>query len=131
MKNRAFIIAVCLTFVLLAYSVSFAQYWALLPPYNLLWPLWSPVLSPPDPLTGTPTPIITELSATTVLPMQPTISPVLSPDTVLPTFPRSAAATIITLPTAAPAVTAYAPLGTLNITPSTLIFLTLFLTLPE
>jgi hypothetical protein len=35
------------------------------------------------------------------------------------------------VPTAAPAVTAYAPLGTLNITPSTLIFLILFLTLPE
>ena len=39
-------------------------------------------------------------------------------------------ATII-IPTAAPTVTAYAPLGTLNITPSTLIFLILYLTLPE
>jgi hypothetical protein len=60
----------------------------------------------------------------------PILSPVLSPYSVLPTFPRAAAATII-IPTAAPAVTAYAPLGTLNITPSTLIFLILYLTLPE
>ncbi|MGA1865209.1 MAG: hypothetical protein ACMUHX_09120, partial [bacterium] len=29
-----------------------AQYWALMPPYNVLWPLWSPALSPINPLTG-------------------------------------------------------------------------------
>lgn len=50
----------------------------------------------------------------------------------VPTIPfRSGAATIITLPaatTAAP-VTAYAPLGTLNLTPSTLVFLILLFTL--
>lgn len=60
----------------------------------------------------------------------PILNPVLSPYPALPTFPRAAAATII-LPTAAPAVTAYAPLGTLNLTPSTLIFLILYLTLAE
>jgi len=55
-------------------------YWASLPPYNLLWPLWSPPLSPAtgpiDPLTGlpTPVPIISELSNNTVLPVQPGIA---------------------------------------------------------
>ena len=60
----------------------------------------------------------------------PALSPVLSPYPILPTFPRAAAATII-IPSAAPTVTAAAPLGTLNLTPSTLIFLLLYLTLAE
>ncbi|MGA1841660.1 MAG: hypothetical protein ACMUIU_13640 [bacterium] len=71
MKNRAFIIIVCLTFVFLAYSFSYAQYWVALPPYNLLWPLWSPVLSPPDPITGLSIPLTTELTGSTILPVQP------------------------------------------------------------
>jgi len=62
----------------------------------------------------------------------PLVNPVLSPFSVLPTLSsRAAAATVITLPTVAPAVTAYAPLGTLNLTPSTLVFLILLFTLPE
>jgi len=48
-----------------------AQYWAPLPPYNTLWPLWSPVLSPPDPITGLPVPIVSSLYPNTVLPVQP------------------------------------------------------------
>jgi hypothetical protein len=49
-----------------------------------------------------------------------------------PSLSRSAATTIIILPQApAPTVTAYAPLGTLNLTPSTLVFLILYLTLHE
>ncbi|MGA1864012.1 MAG: hypothetical protein ACMUHX_03010 [bacterium] len=71
MRNRAFIIIVCLAFVFLAYSFSYAQYWAALPPYNLLWPLWSPILSPPDPITGLPSPLTTELTSSTILPVQP------------------------------------------------------------
>jgi len=51
-----------------------AQYWQALPPYNLLWPLWSPVLSPPDPVTGIATPLITELSSSTILPVQPALA---------------------------------------------------------
>lgn len=50
-----------------------AQYWQALPPYNLLWPLWFPLLSPPDPVRGVPTPILTELSKTAILPMQPAL----------------------------------------------------------
>ncbi|MEW5802720.1 MAG: hypothetical protein AB1847_11530 [bacterium] len=45
--------------------------WTALPPYNTLWPLWSAPLSPVDPVTGIPTPIVTNLYRTTVLPVQP------------------------------------------------------------
>jgi len=60
------------------------------------------------------------------------VSPLLNPyAAALPMLPfRNAAATIITLPAATP-VTAYAPLGTLNLTPSTLVLLILYLTLAE
>ena len=51
--------------------VVMAQTWAPLPPYNTLWPLWSPILSPPNPLTGVPTPILSSLTGNTVLPLQP------------------------------------------------------------
>jgi len=50
-----------------------AQLWQALPPYNVLWPLWSPVLSPPDPVTGLPTPLVTELTKNTLLPVQPAL----------------------------------------------------------
>ena len=48
-----------------------AQEWALMPPYNLLWPLWSQVYSPPDPVTGLPTPLLSEVTSNTILPIQP------------------------------------------------------------
>ena len=48
-----------------------AQYWTALKPYNTLWPLWSPALSPVDPITGKPVPVVSNLSSTTVLPVQP------------------------------------------------------------
>ena len=39
-----------------------AQYnWWPLPPYNTLWPLWSPELSPVSPITGLPSPIVNSL----------------------------------------------------------------------
>ncbi|MGA1869686.1 MAG: hypothetical protein ACMUJM_14210 [bacterium] len=66
---------VCFSFIALAYMllapVAEAQNWVSLPPYNILWPLFSPALSPPDPFTGAPTPLLTELSSNTVLPVQP------------------------------------------------------------
>ncbi|MGA1870798.1 MAG: hypothetical protein ACMUJM_19865 [bacterium] len=49
------------------------QYWANMPPYNLLWPLWSPPLSPLDPLTKVPTPLVTWLDKDTILPVQPAL----------------------------------------------------------
>ncbi|MGA1868425.1 MAG: hypothetical protein ACMUJM_07740 [bacterium] len=48
-----------------------AQTWAALPPYNTLWPLWSPILSPANPITGVATPIVSSLTSSTVLPIQP------------------------------------------------------------
>ena len=45
--------------------------WAALPPYNTLWPLWSPALSPVDPLTLLPVPLVSSLTTNTVLPLQP------------------------------------------------------------
>ena len=60
--------------VLLIVPMAQAQYWALMPPYNVLWPLWSPPLSPVDPLTGVATPLVTELTRNTILPVQPAIA---------------------------------------------------------
>ncbi|MGA1874455.1 MAG: hypothetical protein ACMUIA_02485 [bacterium] len=48
-----------------------AQNWMALPPYNTLWPLWSPALSPVNPATGLPTPVVTQLTPNTVLPVEP------------------------------------------------------------
>jgi len=48
-----------------------AQTWQALPPYNFLWPLWSPILSPIDPVTGLKTPVVSDLYYDTVLPVQP------------------------------------------------------------
>lgn len=51
-------------------SVS-AQWWESIPPYNLLWPLFVPELSPVDALSGLPTPIVNTLQRDTVLPKWP------------------------------------------------------------
>lgn len=52
-----------------------AQNWAMMPPYNVLWPLWSPPLVTDfnwDPLVRLGTlPIITQLTKNTILPIQP------------------------------------------------------------
>ncbi|MEW5801032.1 MAG: hypothetical protein AB1847_02900 [bacterium] len=52
-------------------STAAAANWQPLPPYNTLWPLWSPPLSPVNALTGLPTPIVNQISRSTVLPVQP------------------------------------------------------------
>lgn len=57
-------------------------------------------------------------------------SPLVNPALAgLPTFSRGAAATLVVVPPTTPTVSAYAPLGTLNLTPSTLVFLILIFTL--
>ncbi len=68
-----FLITVTLSVALfLIYSpIVQAQNWTALPPYDTLWPLWSPALSPVDPVSGIPVPIVTELTALTNLPVQP------------------------------------------------------------
>ena len=60
-----------------------AQNWVAMPPYNLLWPLWSPALSPANPVTGVPTPLLTSLTSNTFLPKEP----VMLWDPVLRGFP--------------------------------------------
>ena len=42
--------------------------WAAMPPYNVLWPLWSPALSPGG------TPLVTNVTKNTVLPVQPALA---------------------------------------------------------
>ena len=73
-KNVAYIFFVLISLVALSlvYSpISQAQNWAAMPPYNTLWPLWAPALSPVNAITGLPTPIVSELIPSTVLPVQP------------------------------------------------------------
>ncbi len=69
--NRFFFILIMIGFFLVNPSSIKAQNWQALPPYNTLWPLWSPALSPVNAVTGMPTPIVTNLAKTTVLPSQP------------------------------------------------------------
>lgn len=94
-------------------------------PCSAQFPIFNPFFAPINPFAYSAYPL-------PFVPPLPTVpAPILNPALSLPTFARSAAATLIVLPPAAPAVTAYAPLGTLSLTPSTLIFLILYLTLPE
>ena len=52
------------------------------------------------------------------------LNPVLNPAlAAMPTLTRNVDAILVVLPQSTPTVTAYAPLGTLNLTPSTLVFL--------
>ena len=74
-NSRKFLILTIfiLVFAILAIqgSAALAATWQALPPYNTLWPLWSPPLSPTDPLTGLPKPIVSQVSRSTILPVQP------------------------------------------------------------
>jgi len=65
------IIFAALSGILIYSPIVHAQYWTNLPPYNTLWPLWSPALSPINDITGQPTPIVNSLSPSTILPVVP------------------------------------------------------------
>ncbi|MBN2372205.1 hypothetical protein JXL19_00250 [bacterium] len=86
-KLKRGIIVSLLTFMTLLLFICsnsvMAQNWQALPPYNLLWPLWSPALSPPNPATGVPTPLLSSVTKNTFLP----IMPVLLWDPLLRDFP--------------------------------------------
>lgn len=81
MKHLVFLLSLSMFFILIFCPLVGAQVptttttlstnWAALPPYNTLWPLWSPALSPVNPATGLPTPLVTSLKPNTVLPVQP------------------------------------------------------------
>ncbi|MCL6583703.1 MAG: hypothetical protein K6U11_08695 [bacterium] len=71
-KKFAYALLVSFAALLIAYTpAAQAQNWMALPPYNTLWPLWSPTLSPVNPATGLPTPVVSSLTPSTVLPVQP------------------------------------------------------------
>lgn len=78
MNNKHRIFIYTLTFSVLINLIFFCSLvkgqnlWAPIPPYNVLWPLWSPALSPPDAL-GVPTPLVTSLTSATILPIEPAI----------------------------------------------------------
>lgn len=69
--NYILTIAIIVSLCFIYAPVTQAQYWAAIPPYNTLWPLWSPVLSPVSAQTGVPTPLVTNLTPKTILPVQP------------------------------------------------------------
>ena len=73
-KNIFFIILFLGVLSILVSPIAEAQYWQALPPYNTLWPLWNPILSPADPVTGFATPIVNNLSPSTILPVQPCLT---------------------------------------------------------
>jgi hypothetical protein len=77
-KERRFLFFISFMLIfalgLLITSMAQAQNWELMPPYNVLWPLWSPALSPKSPTTGLPTPLVTSLTKNTILPVQPAIA---------------------------------------------------------
>ena len=65
-------LCVCFFFASTVQAVPFNNWnWMPLPPYNTLWPLWSPSLSPINPITLLPDPIVNSLYPSTVLPIQP------------------------------------------------------------
>ena len=73
MRKKCFfcVLILIMAWALVGSSALAQDYWAALPPYNLLWPLWSPVYSPTNPATGLPTPLLSEITSTTILPVQP------------------------------------------------------------
>ncbi|MGA1864168.1 MAG: hypothetical protein ACMUHX_03825 [bacterium] len=69
-KTVIFISILLVVFGLMGNRLAVAQTWTALPPYNFLWPLWSPALSPLNSL-GVPTPLVSSLTPSTTLPSQP------------------------------------------------------------
>ncbi|MGA1825672.1 MAG: hypothetical protein ACMUIP_13520 [bacterium] len=70
--KSTFLLILILFIGIVSYApIAQAQYWVELPPYNTLWPLWSPALSPVDAITGEPVPIVSSLASSTILPVVP------------------------------------------------------------
>jgi len=67
-KKSLILALVMMIAVSLALPAVVQAQWAALPPYNVLWPLWSPALSPGG------TPLVTSLTKNTVLPVQPALA---------------------------------------------------------
>ena len=54
---------------------AYATYWTALPPYNFLWPLWSPALSPTDAAHIIALPLLTESNPALYVSSTPVIAP--------------------------------------------------------
>ncbi len=67
----SFLMLLCFTFVLISHA---QDYWTAMPPYNTLWPLWSPALSPVNAVIGAPVPIVTSLTPSTTLSVEPALT---------------------------------------------------------
>lgn len=74
MFKRNYLILIVTLSIIIALALAptlHAQNWQAIPPYNILWPLFSPSLSPVNPVTGLPTPLLSILASDTILPVQP------------------------------------------------------------
>ena len=103
----------------------YAQLYPILNPYTPTYPLGFNMFYPSYNLIP---PYLPPLPAFGAQILNPAMSPLIA---VTPSISRSAATTIVILPQQTTPVTAYAPLGTLTLTPSTLVFLILLFTLHE
>lgn len=72
--KNVLILIICVAIGAICSSTALCQYWAAMPPYNTLWPLWSQVLSTVNPTTGLVTPIVSSLEPNTILPVQPALT---------------------------------------------------------
>ena len=119
-----FILCICVFFITPCFSQSFSPY-----PFNPFVPTISPFYNPFYQLYDPFFPYVPSLSTLGSELSGPVMNPLLG--SIPTTSLRTGAATLVVLPQPAPTVSAYAPLGTLNLTPSTLVFLILLFTLPE
>ena len=116
---------ILVAFVLFLSTSCYAQLSPLFNPYVSAFPLgFNPFYPSYNPFL----PFFSPLPVFGAQILNPNMSPLIASP---PSVSRSAATTIIVLPPTTTPVTAYAPLGTLNLTPSTLVFLILLFTLHE
>lgn len=73
-KYLSFLVFGIMAFTIILALSAHAQYWTTLPPYNVLWPLRAPVLSPPVTVTGLSNPLLNSLTMNTELPIQPCLA---------------------------------------------------------
>jgi len=130
MKRMYFLGAILCGFMLVAFVLFLTTYC-----YAQLSPFFNPYLSafplgfnPFYPSYNPFLPFFSPLPAIGAQTLNPVMSPLIARP---PSVSRFAATTIVILPQATTPVTAYAPLGTLTLTPSTLVFLILLFTLHE
>jgi hypothetical protein len=73
-KRRYILLPFIVAIIFLSVQGAMAVNWVTMPPYNVLWPLYSPFYSPVNPVTGVATPLVSQLTRNTVLPVQPALA---------------------------------------------------------